>query len=202
MTAYQKAQSLVLTGTDEEIVAVLRALPARDVPACDVASWMRERGLWIETPRGSSGSLYDLYADTDDKVVQTGLDEWYASVLRGQAVTIRATRPDIAVRIAAIASLMAAALPDGPTLRDEFYQLCGGLPYADLTVEKYAAQRAESEARAAREAAYSRVVNRVNHVIAVSVAAKDSGATPEEIEAAAMTAWETWTDQPDEEPAI
>jgi hypothetical protein len=97
---------------------------------------------------------------------------------------------------------MAAALPDGPALREEFYGLCGGLPYADLTVKEYAVQRAESEAHAAREAAYAVIVNLVNHVIAVSVAAKDAGATPEEITAAAVSAWEWTPALTPEEPSL
>ncbi len=203
MTAYQHSQKLGLDGTDEEIVAVLQTLTARDVSAADIAAWMREEGLWIVGPKGSAGKLYDLWKSTDSPDVRDGLSEWYASTLAGQAAMVRATRPDIAPRIARIAGLMAVAIPDGERLRADFYAMCGGLMFADLTVEQFAKQRAESEAKAAREAAYSAVVNRLNYVRALTVAAKDSGATPEEIETAAVDAWNTWPPEPDDdEPEI
>jgi len=145
MNAYQKSQELGLTGTDAEIVAVLQTLGACDLDRQDAATWMRERGLWVVLPEGHAGTLYELYSTTDNPQIKAGLGEWYASTLGGQAGAIRATWPDVAQRIAAIAALIAVAIPDGERLREEFYALVGGQPYATLTVEKFAAERAEAE---------------------------------------------------------
>ena len=145
MSACLKAKELGLTGTDAEIVAVLQTLGARDVETRDVATWMRERGLWIVMPEGHAGTLYKLYSETADPDIRAGLGEWYASTLGGQAGAIRTTWPDIAARVARVAGLIAVAIPDGARLRDEFYLLAGGLPYATLTVEQFAAERAAAE---------------------------------------------------------
>ena len=145
MSACLKAKELGLTGTNAEIVAVLQTLCARDVGRQDVATWMRERGLWTVLPDGHAGTLYDLYSATADPDIKAGLGEWYASTLGGQAGAIRTTWPDIAARVARVAGLIAVAIPDGARLRDEFYSLAGGLPYASLTVEQFAAERTAAE---------------------------------------------------------
>lgn len=145
MSAYLKARELNLTGTDAEIVSVLQTLGARDVETRDVATWMRERGLWIVLPEGHAGTLYDLYRTTQDQQIKAGLGEWYASTIAGQAGAIRVTWPDIAQRVALVAGLIAGAIPNGAALREQFYALCGGRPYADLTVEQFAAERSAAE---------------------------------------------------------
>jgi hypothetical protein len=189
MNAYQKSQQLSLTGTDAEIVAMLQSLGARDIPSADVAAWMRERGLWLMTPDGSAGVLYDLYRSTGNADVKAGLSEWYASVLGGQSQFVRLTRVDIAQRVAGIVAVIATVLPDGESIGTELYAMAGGRPWADLTVEQFAAQRAEAEADAAREEAYDAVAQRVNDAIAAAATAKDNRATPTAIIAAAEAAW-------------
>ncbi len=197
MTAYQHAQQLGLTGTDDEIVAILRTLTARDIPVSHVTAWMRERRLWLLLPGGQEGgSLYGLWRDTDNPDIKAGLGEWYASCFGRGAENVLGTRPDIAVQIAQITGLVAAVIPDGPAIVAELYAMMGGRPYAESTVEEYAEQRADAEAKAARETAYSAVVNRLNYVRALTVAAKDSGAIPEEIQQAAVATWDNWPPEP------
>jgi hypothetical protein len=145
MSAYAKSRELNLTGSDADLVAVLQTLGARDVETPDVATWMRERGLWIVLPEGHAGTLYDLYCKTTDPQIKAGLGEWYASTIGGQAGMIRVTWPEIAQRVALVAGLIATAIPDGEKLREQFYELCGGRPYASLTVEQFAADRVSAE---------------------------------------------------------
>jgi hypothetical protein len=145
VNAYAKSRELNLTGSDAEIVAVLQTLGARDVETRDVATWMRERGLWVVLPDGHAGTLYDLYRTTEDAQIKAGLGEWYASTIGGQAGMIRVTWPEIAQRVSLVAGLIAVAIPDGATLRDQFYELCGGRPYSELTVEQFAAERVAAE---------------------------------------------------------
>jgi len=188
MNAYQTAQQIGLTGTDTEIVSTLQSLAARDVQSADVAAWMRENGLWMITPDGQFGTLHKLYLQTTNPV-KAGLSEWYASVFGGGAQSIRVTRPDIAARVAGVISLIAAALPDGDKICESFYALCGGRPWAELTVEQFAAQRLAAAAQAEREAAYAAVAARVNAVMAATATAMDACKTHAEITAAAEAAW-------------
>lgn len=150
MNAYEHSNSLGLTGTDAEIVAVLQTLGARDVSSQEIATWMLESRLWIVLPDGHAGTLYDLYAKTEDPQIKAGLGEWYASTLGGQAITIRATDPAIAARIAGIAGLIAVAIPDGQRLTGEFYEILGR-PYAELTVDEFAKDREAAKAAATAE---------------------------------------------------
>jgi hypothetical protein len=190
MSAYKKATDLGLTGTDAEIVAVLKTLGQHDLDRQDVSTWMRERGLWTVLPNGHAGALWDLYSATDNPQIKQGLADWYASTLGGQAGAIRATWPAVSVRIAAIVGLIAAVIPDGEALAAEFWSLCGGRPYAGLTVEQFTAEREAATVEAARQAAYSEIVRRANEATAAAAAMLDSGATAEEITAAGFTGWQ------------
>ena len=141
MNSYQKSLELGLTGTDEQIVDILKCICNNNITSKDVAIWMREKGLWIMLPDGCSGTLYNLYSQTDNQEIKTGLGEWYASTLSGQAENILATDPIIAQRIASIIYLISNLIPNGPEICEEFYAMCGGRPFLNLSVEQFSADR-------------------------------------------------------------
>lgn len=190
MNAYEKSVSLGLTGTDAEQVAILQTLGARDILTSDVAVFLREQGLWIQGPDGPLGALATVYQQTMDTDIKTGLTEFYASLFTGQAQHILFTRPDIAGRVARIAGLLSALL--GDKIVADFYALCGGRPYAELTVEEFAAQREAAGTQALRKKANSEIVERANAAVSAAAFALDGDATAEEIIAAGFAAWENW----------
>jgi len=146
MTAYQKAVELGLTGSDAEIVAVLQTLGARDVPVLEVATWLRERGLLVVGFRGTTGSLVAFYDQCSDSTIKAGLDEFFASVVGRQAATVRFTDPQIAGRVYSIATQLLPQIGGDAAMLESFYAMTGGLPYANLTVEQFAAERTEAQA--------------------------------------------------------
>jgi len=145
MNSYQKALELGLQGTNQEIVDCLKTLGSNDVLSTDISVWMREKRLWIITPDGNSGILYDLYKNTDNQDVKNGLAEWYASTLGGQAHNIKITDPSYSIRIFQIISIIILLLPEYSNLIDEFYSLCGGRPYSNLTVEQFITESIEAQ---------------------------------------------------------
>jgi len=153
MTAYEHVQRLGLTGTDDEIAAQLAVVTSSDIPITLVASWLRERQLWILGPNGSAGTLYDIHEATDNATVKAGLAELYASVFGGQAQSLRTSDPVIAARIAGVLAIIKAAIPDGDAIAAEFYGLAGGLLCPGVTGEQVASERTDSETAAATAAA-------------------------------------------------
>lgn len=148
MNAYETAISLGLTGSDAEQVAILQTLGAQDVSTQDVATWLRESGLWMLGPDGPTGALQDVYSATDNETIKAGLAEFYASVFNGQASYVRVTWPQWSTKIWSVVQLIEAVLPAGHDLAERLYSLCGGRPFSDLTVEQFAAQRSAAEAPA------------------------------------------------------
>jgi hypothetical protein len=145
MTAYAKSIELGLTGTDAEIVAVLQTLAANDLPVSHVTEWLRVRRLWYLSPGGYAGPLQDVYDHTDVPQIKDALCEFFASVFGQGAEYIRATWPQYGPQIWAISGLISALIPGGETLQADLYAQFGGRPYADLTVEQFAAERSAAE---------------------------------------------------------
>lgn len=164
MNAFEKSISLGLTGTDAEKAAVLATLGARDIPVSSISAWMRERGLWIQgiTLRGS---LHKLYQDTDNEEIKSGLDEWYASTISGQAEMVRLTSPEVAKKVSRIIDLISAMIPNGPAIVAEMYEMAGGRPWADCTAEQLAEQRSEAEIAATRRLLVDRWVDLHNTIM-------------------------------------
>lgn len=182
MNALEKSEQLALTGTDEEIVAVLRTLTARDIPIADVSAWLRDRQLWIETPEGSAGSLYQVYAATENAIAKAGIAELYASVFRGQAQSIRTSRPDIAIRVAGVMQIIKATIDPTGEVETELYALAGGRPWSDVTPKQLAEQRADREKLSSRQELHAAVAARRNRL----ATAIDAGEVTNEAEAVAL----------------
>ena len=195
MNGYEKAQKLGLIGTDEEIVAILQTLAANDLPVSHVAEWLRVRKLWYAVPDGFAGPLQLVYDSPDTPAqVREALGEFFASVWGRGAEYIRATWPQYGPQIWGISGLVATLIQGGETLREELYAAFGGRPYASLTVEEFAAQRAAAEDHALRQKSYSEIVARANAATAAAALALDGDAAWEEIIHAGFAAWENWTE--------
>lgn len=179
MTAYNTANSLGLTGTDTEQVAILKTLTAGRIDPQDVRRWCRENGLWYRKPDGTmGGSLQQVYA-TCTPEHQAGLDQFFAAVFGDSAVSLRTTEPLYSQQVWGIVAMIAALVPESSGLVDSFYSLDGGRPYKDLTVTEFAAQRADYERLAAADAWAANVMNE-----AIQPALSDPARTLQSVKAA------------------
>jgi hypothetical protein len=190
MTAYSKSIELGLTGTDEQIVAVLQTLGAKDAPVSTIKEWLRLKQLWFRAPHGYDGPLQKIYDELPDGDTKDGLTEFFSSVFDESAEQVRATWPTYGPKIFSISSALAAILQQ-PELQADLYSLFGGRPFADLTVEAFAAERADAELQAGREVAYSEIVSRANGATVAAAQAKDAGLSFDEILAAGQMAWDS-----------
>lgn len=164
MSGYQKAVDLGLTVairpgtdpergyTDSEIVAILQTLTVADIPVGSVRTWFRENELWMERSTGEMfGPLQVAYAQASQEA-KDGLDYLYDTVFKKSADYLRTTQPVWAQKVFVLVQLILALSPGASGLVDSFYALDGGRPYKDLTVEQFAAQRAEYETMQAQQA--------------------------------------------------
>ena len=183
MTALETAQSLGLTGTDAEIVAVLQTLTAGKIDPTDVRRWLRENGLWYRRPDGSmGGTLQAVYAAATaaQKIV---LDQFFAAVFGDSAVSLRTTEPVYAGQVWQIVQMISLLSPEAAGLVDSFYALDGGRPYKDLTVEAYAQQKADAARLAEANQWLASVFNEI-----INPAASDPARTLSSVKAAVALA--------------
>lgn len=188
MNAYEKAQQLGLTGTDAEIVAVLKTLTNAGIPGKALGKWLGERNLlswdgtsWFGTLQTllDNGSITGTAAD--------GIKQLKAVLVGPRGDGLETTNPQWAGLVFTTISGIAAASQDAAALIDSFYALDGGRPYKDLTTTQYAAQRSA----AALQAHLSSVVSRCEAAAeAAREEARAEGATNESITAAAVAAFE------------
>lgn len=187
MNAYQQAQTLGITGTDEEIAAKVSTLTRRDIKIDDAANFFREQGLLAQGMSGPYGALVDVHAATEDVELKAALDEIHATVLGRQAPAIRtATMPTVSQRIS-VALGKLSSIPNSSAIATGFYALGGGLAYAGTTAEQIALQRAAAETAASKSTAVA-VVRRALELAEAEAARNDS--TPDTIIAAAVAALE------------
>ncbi len=181
MNAYAKAQQLGLTGSDTEIIGVLRTLTARPIELWQLREYLRQTQILVRGRNGWSGPLaavespvIDLLIDALDDLRQTIIDSnkptWGPVFYAGLASLV----PDLLT-----AEQMTAVL-----------ELGGGLPFAELIEEDFADQRAEAMEQVDRKAAYNAIVERANEAIGAAAMALETGSTPVEITQAAESAWE------------
>ena len=161
MTAIEIANTLGLTGTDSEIVAVLQTLTAGKIDPTDVRRWLRENGLWYRRPDGSmGGTLQAVYAAATAQQ-KAGLDQFFAAVFGDSAVSLRTTEPVYAGQVWQIVQMIASLSPEAAGLVDSFYALDGGRPFKDLTTEAYAAAKATAARLAAADQWLATVTNEI-----------------------------------------
>lgn len=137
MNAYQTALDLGLTGTDAEKVAVLQLLTASAIKIPDLRKLFRETGLLIKGRSGWTGALAavessaidiltDALDDPNQQTIETNKQVWgplFAQTLAGL-----------------VAATLITQIQSNAVL-----SLGGGQPFADLTVEQFAAQGDEYE---------------------------------------------------------
>lgn len=185
MNSYDKAQSLGLTGTDFEQVAILQTLASNNIPTQDVRVWFRENRLWMQRPGGQMwGTLEDASASATLEQRQQ-LDYLFDAVFGGSSEMIRTSEPIPAGETWAVVQTIVALVPDSSASVNSFYSLGGDRPFADLTVDQFAADRSDSLARQENQAALDSIVARSNAANEAAEAEfRASGATPSSITAA------------------
>jgi hypothetical protein len=163
MNAYEKAQSLGLTGTDAEIVGVLQTLTVSDIPCKAVARLLREESLLLWTGERYRGAIQQAVESPGiPSQFIDGIDELKSAVFGGSAEHLLTTVPKWAAKVATIMEAIGKVLPHTAGLVDRVYALDGGRPWKDLTVEKYQTAKADYEAakKAADEAAKADAASR------------------------------------------
>jgi hypothetical protein len=186
MTALETAQALGLTGTDAEIVAVLRTLSRDNIPAASVRTWLRQdRDPVLLAYDGSAwyGTLEDmLKANQLPAEMVAGLRELKALMLEGGV--LRTTQPGPAGRVYRIVAGIAQIIGGDPLETiGSFFRLDGGQPFKDLTVEAFAAQKADAARLAEAEQWLASVFNEI-----INPAASDPARTLSSVKAAVALA--------------
>ena len=182
MNAYQTALDLGLTGTDAEKVAVLQLLTASAIKIPDLRKLFRETGLLIKGRSGWTGALAavessaidiltDALDDPNQQTIETNKQVWgplFAQTLAGL-----------------VAATLITQIQSNAVL-----SLGGGQPFADLTVEQFAAQGDAETATEDRESAYAGIVAKANAATSQAALALEQALTPEQITAAGVAGWE------------
>ena len=186
MNAIETAQALGLTGTDAEIVAVLKSLSQSNIAASSVRRWLRQdREPVLLAYDGSAwyGTLEDmLQAGQLTTAMVVGLRDLKALMLEGG--DLRTTQPGPAGRVYAVVTGIAQILGgDQSETIDSFYRLDGGRPFKDLTAEQFAGQKADAERLAAADAWAATALNET-----INPALSDPGRTLASVQAAFLAA--------------
>lgn len=142
MNAYETARALGLTGTDQQIVDILRSLSQANIPAAKVRLWLSDHGLLAWDGSGWFGLLQDQAPQLSAEL-QGGLRDLKARVLAGDP--IRSADPVFAPKVLRIIAGIAAAMPGIAELVNSFYALDGNRPWKDLTVEQFQADRSATD---------------------------------------------------------
>jgi hypothetical protein len=142
MNAFEKAQSLSLSGTDAEQVAILKTLTVGDIHGSKLGKWLGERGLLSWDGTSWFGTLQTLIDNgTINGANVAGIQQLKAVLVGPRGDGLATTDPAWAPMVFQIISGIAQVFPDAAALIDSFYALDGGRPHKDLTVEQFSAQR-------------------------------------------------------------
>lgn len=166
MNAYKKAQSLSLSGTDAEIVAVLKTLTVSNIAVDAVRVWLRENLLWFRSSPTTMGGAIQQVIDSDQTPDETKqqLGIFWSAVFGDGAQNLLTTVPTWAGLVWQIIQGLTQAAPDAAALVDSFYALDGGRPFKDLTVQQFAAQRQDIADQSAKQALRSRMDTAWNQI--------------------------------------
>lgn len=159
-TAYEKAQSLGLTGTDEEILTTLRPITVQPINLAYLMELLNFRGMLRKTD-GSGGqerwvgtlqNLKATLAALNLAEFVTAYELWFSHVTNPRQVSWDTREPQWASAFLAMQTNFAGG--DGMPTAEDFeavVALGGGRPYIATTVEEFAAQRTTAETLAAAE---------------------------------------------------
>lgn len=143
MNALETARALGLTGTDQQVVDILRSLSQANIPAAKVRLWLSDHQLLAWDGASWFGKLESGLASLPE-LLQAGIRDLKARVLAGDP--IRSAEATFGPKVFEIITGIAAAMPEIAGLVDSFYDLDGGRPWKNLTVEAYVAERAQADA--------------------------------------------------------
>jgi hypothetical protein len=164
MNAYEKAQALGLTGTDQQIVDKLKPLTAIAIRLDYLLELLNFRGMlrktdgsggqerWIGTLQNLKATLVSL--GMTDKVA--AYEMWFSHITNPRQITWDTRFPDWAESFLAMEQSFAGGqnMPSQDDF-DAVVAIGGGMPYKDLTAEQYATQRTtaqiEGDLQAVRE---------------------------------------------------
>lgn len=186
MNAYEKAQQLGLTGTDAEIVAVLKTLTNAGIPGKALGKWLGERNLlsWSgdkDNPWfGTLQTLLDTGVITGEAA--DGIKELKAVLIGPRGDGLATTDPEWSRKVFTTITGIAAVSENAAALIDSFYALDGGRPYKDLTTAQYAAQRSAAQVQTDLDSVLATCDETAKE------AARQSGATLASIKAAVVAA--------------
>ena len=157
MNAYEKAQQLGLTGTDQQIVDQLKAsgLTPRKINLGELTLLLRERGmltkLTYEDPTTGmkwNGSVINMIIGlkASGNPALAGVNKWFSHITDPRSESFDTTILSIATEFFALASAV-AGVPTFPSSEDfaAVAGLGGGWLYAGLTVEQFESQRVAAE---------------------------------------------------------
>jgi len=154
MTAYEKAQQLGLTGTDSEIVAVLKStgLTARPIVLADLLFLLNFRGMLTKLVSNNAdekwtGSVLAMKAAiAADPSALAHVDQWLSHITNPRNTHWDTTDANYSAPFWALFQAVAGG-PGMPSVADfaAVAALGGGWLFADLTVEQFAAQRTAAE---------------------------------------------------------
>ena len=166
MTAYAKAQQLGLTGTDTEIVAVLKSkgLTARSIVLAELLFLLNFRGMLTKLVSNNAdekwtGSVLAMKAAiAADPAATAHVDRWLSHITNPRNTHWDTTDANYAGAFWALSQAVAGG-QGMPSVEDfgAVAALGGGWLFADLTAEQFAAQRQAAESVAAKQALRSRI---------------------------------------------
>jgi hypothetical protein len=155
MNAYQTSISLGLTGTDAEIVAVLKStgVTARSIVLSDLLFLLNFRGMLTKLVSNNAdekwtGTVLAMKAAiAADPVATAHVDRWLSHITNPRNTHWDTTDANYSAPFWAMAQAVAGG-PGMPSSADfaEVAALGGGWLFADLTAEQFAAQREAAEA--------------------------------------------------------
>jgi hypothetical protein len=151
MNAYEKAQSLGLTGTDEGIVASLKStgVTARSIVLSDLLFLLNFRGMLTKLVSNNAdekwtGTVLAMKAAiAADAVATAHVDRWLSHITNPRNTHWDTTDANYAGAFWALSQAVAGG-PGMPSVEDftAVAALGGGWLFADLTAEQFEAQRA------------------------------------------------------------
>jgi hypothetical protein len=193
--AYEKAQELGLTGTDQQIVLALRAtgVTANPISLAYLMETLNFRGMlrktdgqagqerWVGTLQNLKAALVALGMTAE----VSAYEMWFSHVTNPRQALWDTTQPAFAAGFWAMKQGFADA-ENMPSSEDflAIAALGGGWQFWTLTLEEYQSQKASAIALAAKEAALDLVQNTAAE--AAREECRKSDSTPESIVAAAL----------------
>jgi len=197
MNAYETSINLGLTGTDAEQVATLKAtgVTARPIVLAELLFLLNFRGMLTKLVNNNSdekwsGTVLAMKAAiAADAVATAHVDRWLSHITNPRNTHWDTTDANYAAPFWAMSQAVAGG-PGMPSAADfaAVAALGGGWLFADLTAERFAAQRTAATALAAKEAALDLVQNTAAEAARTEYRKSDS--TPQSIVAAAVAVLE------------